>query len=152
MQVCTLLQPDSEQFLYCTSAHKRPFQCHVLQTYNHTSTPPLSFYRPDAFPAAQPTASKHWRISVLVIIIRRNCCMITCLEWGANELMPLPPQFCFFKVQNSLFFWCWLTHRGPDHSTERGSLGGGHLPAYCTIMGIVRSEPCKCRWTDWDLI
>jgi len=23
------------------------------------STPPLSFYRPDAFPAAQPTASKH---------------------------------------------------------------------------------------------
>ena len=23
--------------------------------------PPLSFYRPDALPAAQPTASKHWR-------------------------------------------------------------------------------------------
>ena len=32
-----------------------------LQTDNHASTPPLSFYRPDAFPAAQPTASKHWR-------------------------------------------------------------------------------------------
>ena len=31
-----------------------------LQTDNHTSTPPL-FYRPDALPAAQPTASKHWR-------------------------------------------------------------------------------------------
>jgi len=30
-----------------------------LQTDNHTSTPPLSFYRPDALPAAQPTASKH---------------------------------------------------------------------------------------------
>jgi len=30
-----------------------------LQTDNHTSTPPLSFYRPDAFPATQPTASKH---------------------------------------------------------------------------------------------
>jgi len=26
-----------------------------------TNTPPLSFYRPDALPAAQPTASKHWR-------------------------------------------------------------------------------------------
>jgi len=25
------------------------------------STPPLCFYRPDALPAAQPTASKHWR-------------------------------------------------------------------------------------------
>ena len=31
-----------------------------LQTDNHASTPPL---RPDALPAAQPTASKHWRQS-----------------------------------------------------------------------------------------
>ena len=38
--------------------------CTSLQTDNHTSTPPLSFYRPDALPAAQPTASKHWRHSV----------------------------------------------------------------------------------------
>ena len=35
--------------------------CTSLQTDNHASTPPLSFYRPDALPAAQPTASKHWR-------------------------------------------------------------------------------------------
>jgi len=33
--------------------------CTSLQTDNHASTPPLSFYRPDAFPATQPTASKH---------------------------------------------------------------------------------------------
>ena len=33
--------------------------CTLLQTDNHTSTPPLSFYRPDALPAAQPTVSKH---------------------------------------------------------------------------------------------
>jgi len=33
--------------------------CISLQTDNHASTPPLSFYRPDAFPATQPTASKH---------------------------------------------------------------------------------------------
>jgi len=32
---------------------------HVLQADNHASTPPFSFYRPDALPAAQPTASKH---------------------------------------------------------------------------------------------
>ena len=32
-----------------------------LQTDNHASTSPVSFYRPDALPAAQPTASKHWR-------------------------------------------------------------------------------------------
>ena len=34
--------------------------CTLLQTDNHASTPPF-FYRPDALPAAQPTASKHWR-------------------------------------------------------------------------------------------
>jgi len=35
--------------------------CISLQTDNHASNPPLSqfFYRPDALPAAQPTASKH---------------------------------------------------------------------------------------------
>jgi len=33
--------------------------CISLQTDNHTNTSPLSFYRPDALPATQPTASKH---------------------------------------------------------------------------------------------
>jgi len=32
--------------------------CTSLQTHNHASTSPLSFYRPDALPAVQPTASK----------------------------------------------------------------------------------------------
>ena len=37
-----------------------PQVCTSLHTDNHASTPPLSFfYRPDALPAAQPTASKH---------------------------------------------------------------------------------------------
>ena len=35
--------------------------CTSLQTDNHASTPPFSFYRSDALPAARPTASKHWR-------------------------------------------------------------------------------------------
>ena len=33
--------------------------CTSLQTDNHASTPLLSFYRPNALPAPQPTASKH---------------------------------------------------------------------------------------------
>jgi len=34
--------------------------CISLQTDNHASTTPLKvFYKPDALPAAQPTASKH---------------------------------------------------------------------------------------------
>ena len=47
--------------------------CTSLQTDNHVSTPPLSFYRPDALPAAQPTASiclsptiaSYWYVVVL---------------------------------------------------------------------------------------
>ena len=35
----------------------------LLQTDNHASTPLLRFYRPDALPATQPTASKHWESS-----------------------------------------------------------------------------------------
>jgi len=33
--------------------------CTSLQTDNHASTSPLSLYRPDALPDAQPTVSKH---------------------------------------------------------------------------------------------
>jgi len=33
--------------------------CTSFQTDNHASTSLLGFYRPDALPAAQPTASKH---------------------------------------------------------------------------------------------
>jgi len=47
--------------------------CTSLQTDNHASTPPLSFYRPDALPAAQPTVSKHGRQLSLTWILK--CCM-----------------------------------------------------------------------------
>jgi len=33
--------------------------CTLVRTDNYASTPPLCFYKPDALPAAQPTASKH---------------------------------------------------------------------------------------------
>ena len=38
--------------------------CTSTQTHNHAGIPPISFYRLYAIPAAQPTASKHWRQSV----------------------------------------------------------------------------------------
>jgi len=41
-------QPDDMQIIF--TSH---------QTDNHASTSPLSCYRPDAFPAAKPTALKH---------------------------------------------------------------------------------------------
>ena len=40
--------------------------CTALHTDNdHASTSPLSFYRTDALPATQPTASKHWRSLIM---------------------------------------------------------------------------------------
>jgi len=39
------------------------------QITTHASTSPLSFYRPDALPAAQPTASKHWKHDVTWLVI-----------------------------------------------------------------------------------
>jgi len=39
---------------------------HLAQTHKHSSIPPLSFYRPDALPATQPTVSKHWRQNLLL--------------------------------------------------------------------------------------
>ena len=44
--------------------------CTSLQTDNHASTPLLSFFRPDALPVAQPTASK--RLKAPKGILRRN--------------------------------------------------------------------------------
>jgi len=39
--------------------HRIQIICTSLQTDNHASTSPLSFYRRNALPAAKPTASKH---------------------------------------------------------------------------------------------
>ena len=38
--------------------------CTLLQTDNHASTSPLSFYRPDALPATQPKELKAKKITV----------------------------------------------------------------------------------------
>ena len=39
-----------------------------LETDNDASTSPLSFYRPDVLPVAQPTASQYWRHKKLINI------------------------------------------------------------------------------------
>jgi len=69
--------------------------CISLQTDNHASTPPLSFYRLDALPAAQPTASKHEAgcmkvsgvcLSVLSSSAARLCGRVCCCAPGGQEI------------------------------------------------------------------
>ena len=42
--------------------------CTSLETDNHANTSPLSFYRPDALPATQLTASKHYGYSCTLTV------------------------------------------------------------------------------------
>ena len=61
--------------------------CTSLQTDNPTSTPPLFFYSLDALPAAQPTASKHWRhFKALKALCATKWCsvnlLVLCLQEG----------------------------------------------------------------------
>jgi len=53
-----LLEPEMMGWQWHQLDHMQII-CTSLQTDNHTSTSPLSFYGTDALPAAQPTASKH---------------------------------------------------------------------------------------------
>jgi len=55
--------------------------CTSLQTNNHASTLPLSFYRPDALPATQPTASKHWHFIYVAKNTVINSLTVTWLIW-----------------------------------------------------------------------
>jgi len=48
--------------------------CTLGQTDNYAITSPLSFYRPDALPATQPTASKHWRQNDILMCSWKRIC------------------------------------------------------------------------------
>jgi len=49
--------------------HHMQIICTSLQRHNHTSTSPLSFYRPDAFPAAQPISVKALKAQCLPVCV-----------------------------------------------------------------------------------
>ena len=90
------------------SASAKPYaSLHTLQTDNHASTPPLSFYRPDALPATQPTASKH----------KREYNTEICIEKTVGKLHVTNPLTWLFII-------CWLLCHLPgmvqlNHETDR---------------------------------
>ena len=57
---CIFLEQEMMRWQWHQLEHTQII-CTSLQTDNHASTSPLSFYRTDALPAAQPTVSKHRR-------------------------------------------------------------------------------------------
>ena len=99
-----------------------------------TSSPSMNqhstFYRPDALPVAQPTASEHWRnIFMLNIIQYYRCCNSTgkTQKWvlpywtnnfikPKNHKIPVHRQQCIFcYIQQK----CWsLRHENNDKNTH----------------------------------
>ena len=107
--------------------------CTSLQTDNHASTSPLSFCRPDALPATQPTASKHWRHVWCTVVWRIRgkiirtvlCCVVyeSRAQWYAHayeqflklsvglglvlvHLFRFSILCFFFSFSFRLFCWC----------------------------------------------
>jgi len=91
--------------------------CTSLQKDNHASTPPLSFYRPDALPAAQPTVSKHWWHIALKAYCSTICCnnnkKATTNGWTINDTLNHPLLQCLLwneiifpiVVRGKFLFW-----------------------------------------------
>ena len=98
-----------------------------LQTGNHASTPPLSFLQAYALPAAQPTASKHWRHWRKGIQPEKLTGGV--LAWlSAARCTCIRPSWChchslsLASVKSRLVspFWYWLT----QVVSEKGPLNG----------------------------
>ena len=77
--------------------------CNLLQTDNHASSPPLSFYRPDALPAAQPTASKHWALKAIKCFLSE---WITCSVNSDREIPIMTTIFSCFCHEELFFVAC----------------------------------------------
>ena len=89
--------------------------CASLQTDNYVSTSPRKiFYRLDALPATQPTASKHWRQKAT----SQNSTTTSTFHMNMDAL--LDPLDCFlhlFPVEDN---WQWLNNWHRSHNS-RGS-------------------------------
>ena len=114
--------------------------CTSLQTDNHASTLAL---RPDALPADQPTASKHWRhFSPLFTAIKikppffdhfNSLCLCLCLPsvlwrcwlggrkgWLEYSLTPHSTQYRSFRRQSSQpITWLILTNKTVQENTDK---------------------------------
>ena len=90
--------------------------CTSIQTDNHASTSPLSFYRLDALPAAHRTASKHWRqikrtttpydTILMQKFPRQKHLSVVYNKWNSpSSLILLTWQFT--TETYSILFWCF---------------------------------------------
>ena len=119
--------------------------CTLLQTDNHASTSPLSFHGPDALPAAQPTASKHWRYYAdLVIDLVKLVTVISYLfshfmvEWCQKwNLLNCGKHSCIIYVAS------WLVRFKVPRETGRMLMCYVQVWAKALVMRTVQ-RLCRC--------
>ena len=93
------------------------------------------FYRPDALPAAQPTASKHWRQGCITCIVYMSVCLSVihnhelCQKPKAAEAIEMPFGVLTWVGQRNCFWW------GLDPLGGRGNFGCVSCEAgFCQIF------------------
>ena len=137
--------------------------CTSLQTDNHPSTAPLVFYRPDALPATQPTASKHWRSiithsNIPIIFIKTrlwlpkqwcrslqfyNIFVCTVTNWN-TVCIKLYMQTTGWRrgvVVSGVRQWMKLTHVGPGYNWDGWPSSGGYTISGCN-QPTKSTQPC----------
>ena len=111
--------------------------CTSLQIDNQANTSPLSFYRPDALPAAQPTASKQWRHQKKtgyqlrhIIYTGKSTFQTSCFQ---SKLL----HRCFRDTSRrvTLFIWTISIHR-PNSSLHLRVRALGHV-ALCVLCDAI---------------
>jgi len=65
------------------------------------------FYRPDALPAAQPTASKHWSHQIYMV----NNTPVKLQTFSTSSILVKLIHFCIISLCLSIIFWCVVNCR-----------------------------------------
>jgi len=77
------------------------------------------FYRPDALPAAQPTASKHWRQSNVPLLLFHSHCIHIWIFYPLTKTIfyPIPQVLAVGKIEwQNCHSWC--QERAPGEGNE----------------------------------
>ena len=109
------------------------------------------FYRPDALPAAQPTASKHWRHFVHSVhsghsmhTSRVPRCWDVCLRHQTRTFWMVPR--C--RTDGEVAQYVWEGHQAHDGCRWFGP-GGGSSPVWSSHAGLHTLETTADDWGWW---
>ena len=106
------------------------------------------FYRPHALPAAQPTASKHWRHKVVI-----NKSLARAKHYGANAVVQTELSLNAVGSRHRWLSGLWM--RQEDCSTlwdpQQKMLDGRIWSVWYDIIQMKHREFTVCSWLRWNI-